>query len=334
MNEIKCIFCETESDRIVIEENGYQGKQCDQCGLIYISPRPSFDEIIDLYGHDEAYISAQSHISDDFAKRLYAKHHLKIIRSVIKSGSLLEIGAGAGYFLDEASKIGFEPYGLEFNPVQADFVRNQLKIPCQESPLSKSVFNGKKFDIVYHCDVISHLFDPISDFKQMHQSMKDESFLIFETGNLGEVDQKYFEYVPSFQYPDHLFFFSSDNLINLLEQTGFELVKIYRYSLAPQLITKKSLSNIKNSIKNIFRTSTDKTIKEKKPTADRDDVESQSTDVKSFSAKSSLKQSLKGVYLYVYRYCMYLLRYKIGRIAPKVHRPQTVIVVAKKSAVS
>ena len=56
MNEIKCIFCDTKSDRVAIRENGYQGKQCPDCGLIYISPRPSLQEVIDLYGHDEAHI--------------------------------------------------------------------------------------------------------------------------------------------------------------------------------------------------------------------------------------------------------------------------------------
>ena len=242
MNEIECIFCKTPSDRIAIEENGYQGKRCQKCGLIYISPRPSLNQIIDLYGHDDAHITAESHIADDFAKRLYAKHHLKIISSVTEGGKLLEVGAGAGYFLDEARSAGFEPYGLEFNPVQANFVRNELNIPCEESSLDHSVFAGKKFDVVYHCDVISHLFDPIADFKQMNQRMKADSILVFETGNLGEVDPKYFDDIDCFQYPDHLFFFSTENLVTLLKQTGFELVNIHRYSISPQLTTKKTLS--------------------------------------------------------------------------------------------
>jgi hypothetical protein len=57
MNESRCIFCEIESHQILIEENGYKGKKCPQCGLIYISPRPSLDEIVDLYGHNDAQIT-------------------------------------------------------------------------------------------------------------------------------------------------------------------------------------------------------------------------------------------------------------------------------------
>ncbi|WP_237743546.1 class I SAM-dependent methyltransferase [Pleurocapsa sp. PCC 7319] len=315
----------------MIEENGYEGKQCSQCGLIYISPRPSFEEIVDLYGHDEAHISAQSHISADFAKRLYAKHNLNIIRSVVNSGSLLEIGAGAGYFLDEARKIGFEPYGLEFNPVQANFMRNQLQIPCEQSPLSTSIFNGQKFDVIYHCDVISHFFDPIADFQKMNETMNDESFLIFETGNFAEVDQKYYQYIPSFQYPDHLFFFSVDNLAELLEKTGFQLIKIHRYSMLPQLLTMKVLSNIKQSIKKILIKSPDISSKPGKSTSEPYETNKTSiSNFKSSNIKSSIKKNIKNIYNFGYHYFNYLLRYKIGKLAPKAQRPQTVIVIAKK----
>ena len=153
MTEIRCIFCETKNDNVVIEENGYKGIKCQQCGLIYISPRPALEEIVNLYGHDNANISATSHILASFPKRLYAKHHLRIINAFSKSGALLEIGPGAGFFLDEARQIGFNPYGLEFNPIQANFMRNKLSISCEESPLSTSVFGGLKFDVIYHCDV-------------------------------------------------------------------------------------------------------------------------------------------------------------------------------------
>ena len=335
MNEIKCIFCHLKSDRVAIEENGYQGKRCPQCELIYISPRPSLDEIFDLYGHNEAHISAQAHIAADFAKRLSAKHNLNLVRSVINKGSLLEIGAGAGYFLDEARKIGFDPYGLEFNPVQANFVRDRLNIPCQESALSTSVFGGKKFDLVYHCDVISHFFDPLSEFKKMHAVMKDESFLIFETGNFAEVDPKYYQYIPSFQYPDHLFFFSMNNLSELLKQTGFELIEIHRYSLSPQLVTMKTLSNLKDSLKKILAKSSTTTPPVKSSEVNKiaktnaDAIASQST-----PSQITVKQRAKNLYKYAYQYLNYFLRYKIGSIAPKTNRPQTVIVIARKIGVA
>lgn len=98
MQETDCIFCGPFDRRVVIEENGYQGCQCGGCGLVYDSPRPSLKDINDLYGHDQANVSAQSHIVSSFPKRLYAKLHLGIIGRYLKTGKLLEIGACAGLF--------------------------------------------------------------------------------------------------------------------------------------------------------------------------------------------------------------------------------------------
>ena len=323
MNEIKCIFCEIESDQVVIVENGYKGKKCPQCGLIYISPRPSYDEIVNLYGHDGAHIKADSHISGDFIRRVYARHHLRIINSFVKSGALLDVGAGGGFFLDEARKKGFKPYGLEINPIQASFIRNKLYIPCEESPINTTIFEGKHFDVVYHCDVISHFFDPISDFKKINGIMRDGSFLIFETGNFGEVDQKYFKHIKRFQYPDHLFFFSNDNLINLLENTGFDFIKIYRYSILPQLKVLKVLSNTKHVIKQYL---SEANAKDKHSPNNGSVTIKSIVNSQSFNAESTVKKIIK----ITYQYFIYLLRYKIGRIVLKSHRPQTVIVIARK----
>ena len=60
MEDIGCIFCGTEGSAAIIEEKGYTGRKCVRCGLIYVSPRPSRHEVVDLYGHDAAHLTAGS----------------------------------------------------------------------------------------------------------------------------------------------------------------------------------------------------------------------------------------------------------------------------------
>lgn len=309
MEAIKCIFCDTESDHILIQENGYDGRKCPGCGLIYISPRPSINEIKDLYGHDQANISAASHIRDEFAKRLYAKKNLHIIRKFIRHGSLLEIGAGAGYFLDEARRAGFDVAGIELNGAQVDFMRNTMHLRCEDKPLNGQSFGSDKFDVVYHCDVISHFFDPVAEFKTIHQKLHDGGFVIFETGNGGDIDERYLEQIKTFQYPDHLFFFSDKNIKNLLENTGFELLATFKYSLVPQL----SLINL---LARVSRKESDQpraapaTVRETKHAKNE---------------RASVRLA-KNIYA-----CLgYFLRYKVGYVALKHGRPQTQVIVARK----
>ncbi len=318
MEEIQCIFCNINSDEIVIEENGYKGRKCPKCGLIFISPRPSFDEISNMYYLDQSHISAESHISGNFIKRLYAKNNLKIIMNFMKKGSMLEIGAGAGYFLDEARKKGFKVYGIELNGIQTDFITNNLGIPCEKLPLSSSSFGENMFDIIYHCDVLSHFYDPITEFKKINNKLKKNGIVVFETGNFGEMNKKYYKYIERFQYPDHLFFFSENSLRELLARTGFAFIGIYRFSMSPQLKIPKVIEIIKTLVKfsrknkNIIKKTIHKNIISKSP----------------YNHKEEL--TFKKLIHYYY---IYFLRYKIGYIMPKNGRPQTIIVIGQKKEI-
>lgn len=316
MEHIKCIFCNTLSSNVLIRENGYTGLKCRTCNLIYISPRPNFDEIIDLYGHDNAHATADSHIKFSYGKKLYSKHTLKIINKYIK-GRILEIGAGAGYFLNEARKQKFDVYGIEFNQIQADFIKKSLHIPCEIKGLSSETFNDNRFDVIYHCDVISHFYNPIEEFKIINKKLYTKGYVIFETGNFGDVDIKYFKYFTKFQYPDHLFFFGEENLKMLLEQTGFELIKIYKYSILPQLFFRKLLNKSTYFLRPNANTITD--INKKK--SFRNCLMVYYSRLFYF-----IRNKLKKFYIFIF----YLLRYKLGKLVTKRNRPQTMIIVARK----
>ena len=309
MEAIKCIFCDKDSDHVLITENGYTGRKCPDCGLIYISPRPSIDEIKDLYGHDQANITAESHIQDEFAKRLYAKRNLKILRKFVRAGSLLEIGAGAGYFLDEARLSGFDVSGIELNGTQAEFIRKKMHIKCEDKPLHSHSFSAKKFDVVYHCDVISHFFDPVGEFRKINETLGAGGFVVFETGNGGDIDERYFKRIETFQYPDHLFFFSARNINSLLEMTGFKLLRTFSYSIVPQLFLLNFVAKTlgKQSTNGTANGSTARTVAPRR-------------------TAHMLVRTAKNIYAW----CAYFLRYKIGYVAPKRGRPQTKMFVAKK----
>jgi 2-polyprenyl-3-methyl-5-hydroxy-6-metoxy-1,4-benzoquinol methylase len=311
MAEAECIFCNKKSPQVVIEEDGFQCRKCPSCDLIYIFNKPSLEEIERLYNNnDTANRSAEASILGFFSRRLHARHHLRIIKKFIKSGSLLEIGPGEGSFLYEAREKGFEVSGIELNNIQADFIRNRLNISCEKSTLDASSFDRKKFDIIYHRDVISHFYNPIAEFRKMNEKLKDNGFLIFETGNLGNVEEKYFKLFTSFQLPDHLFFFSEKNLKELLRRTGFEFVKAYRYSKLPLLWVMRKLKT---------KTGRFSVRGEKKHLRDPN-----------ISFEKINRLTLQSLLRNAFNCFSYLLLYKIGYVIPKKGRPQSLFVIAQK----
>ncbi len=244
MESISCIFCGVDDSFPVIHENGYTGRKCRRCGLIFISPRPSREDIRNLYADDQAVTSSQCQFAAEAYKRLHARFTMKILRGYASGGKLLEIGPGGGLFMDQARADGFKPCGVELNLIHAEYIRNRWGLPCESRQLSDA-FPGEIFDVIYHCDVISHLYNPCTEFKIMRERLTPQGILIYETGNMGDVRPDRLAMIPRFQYPDHLFFFSSRNLESLLQLSGFRPVRQFRFSTVPELLLRKAVSRFK-----------------------------------------------------------------------------------------
>ncbi len=308
MSDTECIFCHRYSQDIVFEENNYTGLRCSDCSLIYISPRPSPQVIEQLYNQDAAHLSAESQIDGRYLSTLKARHNLAIIKRHIRQGRLLEIGAGAGYFANEARKTGFTPYAVEPNHRLAQFINENHKIPCKS--LLKD-FADMRFDIIYHCDVLSHFYDPIAEFKRIEGLLAGDGLLVFETGNLADTAGGYLKFIDCFQCPDHLFFFGRKSIGKLLKAAGFEPIKIHSRNILFGLMALWC----KNRVINIFSL-----LRPKRQKADI------SSNRRFTDNNHSGKLRPARIIFYVF---IFALIYKLGRIHLPAC-PQTLLVIARK----
>lgn len=306
MESIGCIFCGTPEEEcpIVVTENGYDGRKCSGCNLVFISPRPSLHDISNLYGHDQAHVSLKIHLEARLQNLYHDRHVLRILKRYKKAGTLLEIGSGVGHFLHEARRQGFDALGTELNPLQAELIQ-QTGVPCERATISEA-FPERKFDIIYHCDVLSHLHDPIADIQAMSDRLNEGGIMIFETGNFGDVRCKYYSEYSHLQYPDHLFFFSDKSIRELLKLAGMEARRIYRYSIVPNL----RLTRLLGRIVARRRAGVSHTGPADNPLSNN-------------PASDGLAKRLR-------RRLFHMVRYWLGAVAPKAGRPQTILVVAER----
>lgn len=308
-----CLGCQSSSDSDVplLEENGFTGYQCKDCQLIYISPRPNAEDVIDLYGHDSAHVSAQELInaSRSHGKSLKARLTLRVLRKYRPDGELLEIGAGGGRFLREAVTCGYRVFAAEFNPTQVRHMRS-LGIECRQGAFAE-VFEGMKFDVIYHCDVLSHFFDPVAEFKAMHKMLKPGGVVIFETGNFGDISTRYHGLVDRWQYPDHLYFFSENSLRNLAAASGFRIEMTRGYARTIEMLLDRVAMPVKKLLK-------------------KDSSRVGSGENRSRSSGRSGRSFIALAAMNVKHLIDFFLVYVVGRVLPKRGRPQTVIAVFRR----
>jgi 2-polyprenyl-3-methyl-5-hydroxy-6-metoxy-1,4-benzoquinol methylase len=307
MEKIKCLFC-SENGRVFWIENGYIGRKCDRCRLIYISPRPDEKEMIELYEKGQAGgKTAIEYERYSFSGSLVVNYTINLIKQFKKTGDLLEVGSGGGQFLISARDAGFNPFAVEINKEQAGFISRELGVKTEnKSGSDRSIFGAQKFDVIYHKDLLSHLHQPIETFKNFNNKLKDDGILIFETGNSGSLSRLWIKFLGRMSYPEHLYSFSERSVIKLLALSDFELVRYYHHAIVlPQLLAK-----LLKPVKNIKKVSI---LKEK----------IRSEKIQSRENKVSAFQKIGG-------FIFYFLTYRIGRLLPHSW-PSTIIYIAKKN---
>ena len=319
-----CVFCNklTESP-VRVRENGCTALQCSQCKLIYVHPRPDPGTVADIYGHDTAHVSAKWLVLSEFDKRLHARFTLNIIKNHADNGRLLEIGAGAGFFLDEARECGYTVSGLELNGRLAEYCKRYHGIECDVEFINETE-ESPRYDLIYHCDVLSHFPDPSKEFRAIHRRLRSGGLMVFETGNLGEMDPRYDKYIREWQLPDHLFLLTVDNIRSLLEQTGFEVLELRRFGLLPQYRYRRMIDRLRRSrngppvevsaVNTVFQPNKDEVLPAPKSKA----------------PPQSLIEHARRLLSRFYYSIPHKLRYGVGAWSAWAGTPQTVIVVAKK----
>ncbi len=296
MEEINCPLC-NKGGQPFWYENGYIGRKCFQHSLIYLSPRPNEEEMQILYNTDRIEgLSAREQTAYSFGTDLMARYSLSIIKTLKTKGDLLEIGAGGGQFLLNARKEGFNPFAIEINQELISYLSRKLGMEIENASASDGgYFSSRKFDVIYHRNVLSHLHDPIGAFKISNNRLKEDGILVFETGNFGSIQRFWLNFLSTVGYPEHLYLHSIKSVQCLLEISGFKLITFHSYSIIPHQLISKLLEINRHEFR---RTNTT-------------------------YSKMSFFRKFKD-------YITYLLVYRFGRILPRSW-PATLICIAKKN---
>lgn len=232
MEDVPCDLCGVQDATEYAEENGYRAVQCRRCGLVYVTPRPSLEDMKQLYDGQETRVDLRAHLLRRDVKCAQARRSLRTIARFQPPGRLLEVGSAAGYLLWEAKKIGYDVQGLDITHAFVEFSRTQLGVPVHEGTLQDAPFADGAFDVVYTRNVLSHLAFPRMEHERIHRLIRPGGFLIFETGNVAELPAAD---AGELELPDHLYHFGEATIRRLLSLTGFSVRAVNRYGLLEHL---------------------------------------------------------------------------------------------------
>jgi len=227
----KCLLCGGLRHRPIFNEHGINILQCRDCHHVFSSfaANPHYDGFWgeEVGEGDHFYWSkARSRMHQDFFRKFL----------VGRSGRLLDVGCGLGFFLKAmAPYANWEAYGCEISPAAVRYARETLRLPnviCgrpEDADLAQS-----SFDLITMWDVVEHFLRPDPLLGRCNTLLKEEGICFIRTPNiwihllrarLMKLRRGMQPGVAYLQARDHLHHYSMSSIRRLLERNGFSRVE-------------------------------------------------------------------------------------------------------------
>ena len=240
-----CDLCQSRKHNILYRSVvGYRVNRkfdlvrCQSCGLVATSPKLSAREVKEYYNSQEVAISGAG---GDVYIQEYKKNRAKVWEDLgyqkrleeikvasPKARSLLDVGCGAGIFLDYARSRGMDVYGLEISDWGYQTAMKELKLKVYKSILSEFNFREiPRVDVITMYDVLEHTASPRKELKAAYELLNSGGLLIVNLPNINSfisrLNGKYWnKLIP----PNHTFHFNPSTLASLVKLEKFKVIQV------------------------------------------------------------------------------------------------------------
>lgn len=240
-----CNLCRADDTEFLFEGHDrfhdvpgtYRLVRCRRCGLIYLDPMPTPEELARHYPTD--YFPYSRAIDDEpswFTRwdRRYGMH--KRCRAVIQvagqqRGRVLDVGCATGNFLNAMRDRGWQTFGVEPNPYAANYARERLGLDIFRGELEQASYDTGFFDLVTLWDVLEHVPDPRATLEEVARVLRPGGALVLTLPNPETWEVKLFgPYWVGWDVPRHLHLFTRGVLTWYLNEADFEIVKIISFT--------------------------------------------------------------------------------------------------------
>jgi len=269
---LTCPLCKGESKILfpgkILLDRHCNVFSCSACGLVFLNKGTYEDDVL----RDDSYWrwknQEEVYLEEDIQKEFYKDFisYFSQIERYAKGKKLLDVGCGIGIFLKVARDRNWDCFGMDISPKAVEFAKRRLDLPIQVGTLEEGIFINEKFDVITMWDVIEHLYDPARTLREIYLRLNKGGILVIRTINedflFRKIAKKVFKvtfglinFLPKyFYYQDHLFYFSSRVLSNLLKISGpFEIIEIQHTSTGLSFLKKKLILSYAHKSKFLYK---------------------------------------------------------------------------------
>lgn len=243
MEYVNCDFCAANETKLLLKgkdrqfyiEGEFNIVQCKRCGLIYLNPRPSPEEMAKYYPEGYSPFKDSANFIIQGLKNLILKNDIFKFKKLIPRGAdILEIGCANGRYLASLRDIGeWNVKGVELDFKASETARNKYGLDVITGSILEVDLPANSFDLIIMKHVFEHLHSPNTAMKKMAKLLKNNGKVIMWIPNINSLEFKIFgKYWSGLDVPRHLYNFDKYTLRNIFNRASLTIESI-RYSLVP-----------------------------------------------------------------------------------------------------
>lgn len=235
--DIDCPACTSSGGALSFVKHGMQYRECDRCGSLYLSPRPTRAMIDKYYRESESskFWAERFFPETADARRamIFKPRARTLVDLMAKVGIpnprvVADIGAGYGIFLEEVARLG------AFDEVVAIEPSVELARRCVdrgfrvlERPVEDLTPHDLQASVLTSFEVLEHLFAPVEFLDAARRLLLPGGVLMFTTLTASGWDiRTLWERSKSVSPPHHINLMTTEGLSALVTRAGFEIIEV------------------------------------------------------------------------------------------------------------
>ena len=223
-----CYVCGSDDVYFWKKVNGFSVYRCKKCKLIWIGDAINEEKLKSFYGSDyytNFYVERtgyKDYVGHEYNYRKNSRNNINIVSKVKKIDFLrvLDIGCACGFYIDEIKRLkNCDVYGVDFSEWAIKYATDTLNLKNIYSQKKENHFDFESsyFDVVFILGTIEHVTNPREMLAEVYRVLKPNGIIMITT-----LDTKSLVPLYLIKPPEHLFYFSHDNLPILLKSMGFK----------------------------------------------------------------------------------------------------------------
>ena len=189
MEDVLCPVCGTTPSPFAIDYQGFQLCRCLGCGLQFLSPRPTFEQLAEKVYNQTYHAVPDAPAALSETSRYQFERQYKTIEELLgHTGKILDVGCGNGTFLKFGEPRGWEAFGCDI--VLSPYVRNAGSFPLWEGRLLEIDFGSQRFDAIRFNHVLEHTQNPLAELERARALLKPGGVVFVSVPNIGGISTR------------------------------------------------------------------------------------------------------------------------------------------------